>query len=310
MDLSTFIIGVFVITEDWLTEKGPLRRRRGPAPKLSDSEIMTMEIVGEFVGIDTEKGIYTYFRRHYPHFFPKIRDIHRTTFARQAANLWVLKENLWQHLLEHELMVGGAEVAGAEEEPLMVIDSFPIPVCKKSRSYKCKVMRDISERGRDTNLGKFLGMRAHVVVVWPGIIVRANICGANVHDVHLAERLLEGMGRGWVLADRNYWSPILKEQLEDIEQGTTLIARFKRKGKTEIERGLVWPGWLSAKRQKIETIFSQLVARYNMKEVWARDTWHFCSRFIRKILSHTMAVVFCYREGVSPTRFSELLTDY
>ena len=118
------------------------------------------------------------------------------------------------------------------------------------------------------------------------------------------------MGRGWVLADRNYWSPILKEQLEDIEQGTTLIARFKRKGKTEIERGLVWPGWLSAKRQKIETIFSQLVARYNMKEVWARDTWHFCSRFIRKILSHTMAVVFCYREGVSPTRFSELLTDY
>lgn len=88
-----------------------------------------------------------------------------------------------------------------------------------------------------------------------------------------------------------------------------LMARFKRKGKTEIERGLRWPRWLSAKRQKIETICSQLVERYKMKVVRARDTWHFCSRFVRKILSHTMAVIFCRREGVSPTRFSELLTD-
>jgi IS5 family transposase len=133
---------------------------------------------------------------------------------------------------------------------------------------------------------------------------------ANFHDVRLAERLLEGMRGGWVLADRNYRSLTLREQLRDYEQGTALMARFKRKGETEKERGLVWPRWLSAKRQKIETIFSQLVERYRKKVVWARDTWHFSSRFVRKILSHTMAVVFSRREGVSPTRFSELLTDY
>jgi hypothetical protein len=54
-------------------------------------------------------------------------------------------------------------------------------------------------------LGKLLGMRAHVVIAWPRIMGRASICGANVHDLYLAERLLEGMGRGSVLADRNYW---------------------------------------------------------------------------------------------------------
>jgi hypothetical protein len=303
MDLSTFIIGVFDTTEDWLKEQGPVRSR-GPAPKLSDSEVITMEIVGEFLGIDTDKGLYHYFRRHYPHYFPKLREIHRTTFSRQAANLWVIKERLWQHLLDYELALG------QEEEPLMMVDSFPIPVCKKSRSYRCKVMRELSDRGRDTNLGKFLGMRAHLVVVWPGIIVRAEVCSANVHDLHPAERLLEGMGGGWVLADRNYWSPTTREQLGDLEGGPMLVARFKRKGKTEIERGLVWPRWLSKKRQKIESIFSQLVERYQMKVVWARDTWHFAARFLRKILSHTMAVVFCRREGLSPTRFSELLTDH
>lgn len=303
MDLNTFIIGVFDVTEDWFNEQGPIRER-GPAPTLSDSEVITMEIVAEFLGIDKEKDIHLYFRRHYPHYFPKIREVHRTTFARQAANLWVMKERLWQHLLESELLLGGDE-----EESLLVIDSFPIPVCKKSRSYGCKVMRELSDRGRDTNLGKFLGMRAHVVIVWPGIIVRANVCGANVHDLHLAERLLEGIGRGWVLADRNYWSPTVSEQLHDHEGGPTLVARFKQQNKTEKERGLVWPRWLCAKRQKIETIFSQLVERYKMKVVWARDTWHFSSRFIRKILSHTMAVLFCQREGRSPLSFWELLTD-
>ena len=83
-----------------------------------------------------------------------------------------------------------------------------------------------------------------------------------------------------------------------------LVARFKRENETEKERGLVWPRWLSAKRQKIETVFSQLVSRFNMKKVRTKDAWHFSSRFLRKVLSHTMAVVFCRREELSPTRFS------
>lgn len=306
MDLNTFIVGVFCLIDDRLLEEGEPIRQRGPAPKLSDSEVITMEVVGEFLGLDTDKGIYAYFKRHYAEWFPKLKEVHRTTFARQAANLWKLKEAVWLQLLEHELLIGAQE---GLEEPLLVVDSFPIAVCKQSRSYKCRVMRDLADRGRDSNLGKFLGMRAHVLVLWPGIIVRAEVCGANVHDTHLAERLLEGMGRGWVLADRNYWSEELREQLHVVEGGPMLMARFKRNNETEKERGLVWPRWLSAKRQKIETIFSQLVCRFNMKRVWARDTWHFSSRFLRKVLSHTMAVVFCRREGLPPTRFWELLTD-
>jgi hypothetical protein len=123
--------------------------------------------------------------------FPKLAEVHRTTFTRQAANLWKVKEKLWQHILRAEFVLEGEDA-----QSLFMIDSFPIPVCKKSRSYRCKVMKELSGSGRDTNLGKFLGMRAHVLVLWPGVIVRADVCGANVHDLHLAERLLEGMGRG------------------------------------------------------------------------------------------------------------------
>ena len=44
MDLSTFIIAFFCLVDDQL--KGRRIRQRGPAPKLSNSEVLTIDIVG------------------------------------------------------------------------------------------------------------------------------------------------------------------------------------------------------------------------------------------------------------------------
>jgi hypothetical protein len=70
-----------------------------------------------------------------------------------------------------------------------------------------------------------------------------------------------------------------------------------------------WPRWLSHKRYLIDTVFSQLTERFHAKRVWARDTWHFLSRWLRKILSHTVAVLFCQQLDLSPLHFAELITD-
>jgi hypothetical protein len=51
------------------------------------------------LGIDTDRGLYRYFRQNYGESFPALKEIHRTTFCRQAANLWVAKERLRKHLL-------------------------------------------------------------------------------------------------------------------------------------------------------------------------------------------------------------------
>ena len=86
MDLSIYIISVFCLIDDWLEEE-PKLRQRGPKPELADSEVLTIEVVGEFLGIDSEKDLFVYFRRHYGEYFPALREVHRTTFTRQAANL-------------------------------------------------------------------------------------------------------------------------------------------------------------------------------------------------------------------------------
>ena len=54
MSISDFIINVFCIIDDELKKmlSGKKLRERGFFPKLTDSEVITMEIVGEFLGKD------------------------------------------------------------------------------------------------------------------------------------------------------------------------------------------------------------------------------------------------------------------
>lgn len=72
MPIDEFIIAVFCCIDTLmqrLTATRPLRQR-GFAPRLGDSEVLTMEIVGEFLGFDTDKQIWQYFRQHWRPWFP------------------------------------------------------------------------------------------------------------------------------------------------------------------------------------------------------------------------------------------------
>ena len=75
-------------------------RQRGPKPKLSDSEVLTIEVVGEFLNIDTDQGLYTYFQHNYREWFPALNTIHRITHARKGYSP-KLVEKLSDKSLEH-----------------------------------------------------------------------------------------------------------------------------------------------------------------------------------------------------------------
>jgi hypothetical protein len=52
----------------------------------------------------------------------------------------------------------------------------------------------------------YLGLRAHLRVCWPGVIVDGRLTPANTSDLAVGEELLAEVA-GWSLADRNYGSP-------------------------------------------------------------------------------------------------------
>ncbi len=78
MDLDGLMIGTYCVIDDGLKAWLGVRRlrQRGPEPVLADSEVLTevltMEVVGEYLGLDQDTELYSYFRRHYSHFFPAL----------------------------------------------------------------------------------------------------------------------------------------------------------------------------------------------------------------------------------------------
>src|ERR671933_2569029 len=213
MDFNTFLMTVFCSVADWLN--GQRLRQRGPQPLLHDSEVLTMEIVGEFLGIDTDDGLYRFFRRYYGEWFPALKRVNRTTFTRQAANLWVAKAHLWRYVL----------VQLHCDPHISLLDSFPVPVCRFARAYRCRTWAGVAAYGRDEVAKQtFYGLRAHLRVVWPGVIAEAELAAANQHELQVALDLLEQV-TGWALGDRNYWSPRLREPVA--RQGIHWLAPYK-----------------------------------------------------------------------------------
>jgi hypothetical protein len=120
--------------------------------------------------------------------------------------------------------------------------------------------------------------------------------------VAVLPEIVEGT-HGFTVGDRNYWSPNLIDDLRT--SGLALLAPYKSaKRDPDAHRSR----YLSRIRYRIETTFGQLVERYHIKRVRARDLWHLCSRLLRKVLSHTIATVLTAALGHPPLQHARLLT--
>ena len=130
MNLDDFIITCFCVIDEMLPRatKGQRLRQHGPMPKLADSEVITLEVVETYLGLSQDQEIFDYFRRHCTHFFPEMARVVRTTWLRQATNLWAVIERLWC-LIRDTLLLYDPTVA--------IVDSMPIPVCQFARAYRC-----------------------------------------------------------------------------------------------------------------------------------------------------------------------------
>jgi hypothetical protein len=278
-------------------------RSRGPQPLLHDSEVITIELAGEFLGLDADEKLFGHFRRYHQAEFPALARVDRTTFTRQAANLWRVKQLLHERILR--LLPLADPVDG---QTLWLIDSFPLRVCRFKRAPSHKLFRGLGAAfGRDPTEGgrggRFFGFRVHLRTSDRGFCAQATLAPGNVSDWPLVSELLPEDG-GMGLGDRNYWNP--KDDATLRRQGFGLLAPFRK------ESSDPWPQrskLLGRLRQIIEPVIGQLATRFNCQRTWARDLWHLCARLGRKLLSHTAAVLLNWRAGHPPLQLDLLIAD-
>jgi len=294
MPVEEFIINVFCLIDDLYSTviSRPLRSR-GTPPKLSDSEVIAMEIAGEWLGHHHDKAIYGYFKKHWIHLFPNLP--HRSQFVRQAANLWAVKQQLHQHLVKE---------LGADTSGIHLVDGFPMEVCVRTRAYRSKVYKEQADYGHCASKKKsFYGFHGHLLTDARGIPVAMTVTAANIDERESIYDLLDNI-RGLMIGDKGYIKPDLKRDCESfgIDLQTPLRKNMEDKR----------PKWIVRKmmnvRRRIETVIGQLAEYFEVERVRSRDEWHLTSRIARKLLGITVGIYLNIQSGREPMQFEHMLS--
>ncbi len=293
MTPQDILLHVFCLVDDEMKALDlPRLRRRGPQPALADSEVITIELVGEFWGLQKDRDLVRHFRRYHAAEFPALARVHRTTFARQAATLWRLKQLIQERL--------AAKLAAGTR--LWLVDSLPIEACRFARATFCRRFAYVAGYRYDHLMKRtFYGFRLHLRTSREGVILDYELAPARASDRALLPEL--GPPAGTIgIGDRGFWDPALRDRLAG--RGIDFRAPYQHKSKDPDRRG---SAKLAAVRYRIETVNGQLTDRYGVKRTWARDLWHLCHRLVRKILSHTAMIWVAVSNGIPPLTFDRLL---
>jgi hypothetical protein len=294
-NIDEFIIAVYLCVdahlESLLTLYPP--RSRGFAPGLSDSEVLTLEIVGEFLGHHNDSAIWQYFRRHWQAWFPGLG--HRSNFIRQAANLWQYKQLVHQRLIQ---------ALAADQQDLYLIDGFPMPVCGFKRAPQARVFQGSASFGHSsTKLGTFYGFRGHLLISAQGAVLGLAVTPANGDERDVVPELVVGL-EGLLLGDKGYIRQSLTTQLA--HQGLQLMTPQR---KTMHTYNAEFNRLLSHHRQGVETVIGHLCHWFDIERVSSRDLWHLTSRLARKILAHTVMIWLNHQQGRPWLQFSSIITQ-
>jgi hypothetical protein len=92
-DFEDFCTWMDVIIDDLWREIAPRFKRPGPKPECSDSERLTLAIVGEYRGWDVETAMWSYWQAHCA-LFP---DIPSQSRIKRRQHNWMLAFNRVRH---------------------------------------------------------------------------------------------------------------------------------------------------------------------------------------------------------------------
>jgi len=293
MSRQDLLLWVFCLIDDELKALNlPRLRTRGQqTTTLTDAEVITVELVGEFWGLDADTALYRHFAAYHAAEFPALPRVHRTTFARQAANLWAVKRMI-QDRLAARLGAG---------QPVWLVDSLPVEACRFARATFCGRFAGEADYGYDHCVKRtFYGFRLHVRATRDGVIQAFEVAPARASDKAVLPELAPPPGTVGI-GDRGYYDPKLAAELA--AAGVRFLTPYLHKSR---DPDPARSRRLSAVRYRLETVNGQLAERYHVKRTWARDLWHLESRVTRKVLSHTAMVWVAVQNGIPPLQFDRL----
>ena len=133
-----------------------------------------------------------------------------------------------------------------------------------------------------------LGLKdTYIMITQHSNAVAYELAAANIDERDVVPKIAEKL-LGMLLADKGLIGPELKAVLA--RQGIDLQTPYRKNMTNSRPKETV--SIMMNMRRKVETVIGQLVERFHIQAIKAKDLWHLCAKVGRKILAHTVCFMF------------------
>ena len=259
----------------------PHDHRPGPRATFSDSEVITLTLVAEIVGLYDEAVFLDYVARNHRALFPLLPD--RSRYNRRRRALGEATNTIRRHLLSFLLVL-----LPPDERPLCVLDSLPVPVVgfhHATGRHRCYGWATYGYNA--TKQQTIYGFKLHLLTTADGVITDFALAPAHLTDGTFTEQLLRDKADLLVLGDKAYLNALLQGELQALH-GVTLLTPRRANQHQPLPEALT--RLVSHFRQMIETINSQLAGQFNLETNKAKSMSGLVARLHAKLAAHTLGL--------------------
>lgn len=279
-DFDDFCLWTYVVIDEIWQQLAPLFRRPGPAPECSDSELLTLALVGECRGWDVETELLCHWRDHRD-LFPRLPS--QSRFNRRRRQLADACN------LVRRAILGLLDVA---QDRQCVIDSLPVPVMAFHLVPGSAATADWKATGAafgkvTTKKVTIFGYKLHLLLTLGGVILDFELAAANLSDLAVGSELLAEHTDLDALGDKAYISAPVAQTLWD-ERRIRLLTVPRRNQTRQLPDAV--RRLLNGARQIIETVNDQLDAQFHIETNHAHTFGGLCARLYTKLAAHTLCL--------------------
>ena len=284
LEKATVLTTLFTIVDDVMKGSAVIQdalQRPGPAPKLTDSELVTIAIYQELIGEPREDHFFRLHQASLLPFFPGLNE--RSRYNRRKRDLWsvILAVRISLQIVLDALQF----------EETAVVDSAPVPCVGYKRS---KASSDFAGRADygvcSSKAMKYFGCKVHSVVSLTGVIMGFLVTPASPYDNQVLVELLDSCSHHLtcLLGDGAFNDAALQSYLEHY-RGLQLLAPSKvnqpPKRSPQAQRQL------NRLRLICETVNAQLQEQLHLSKHYAKSTWGLMTRIAAKVTAHSVGMV-------------------
>src|SRR6266702_5837128 len=284
LDKATVLTPLFTIVDD--TMKGSVMiqdalQRPGPAPRLSDSEVITLALYQELIGEPREDHFFRLHQASLQTFFPGLNE--RSRYNRR-------KRDLWSVILAVRVSLQMVLDALALEETA-AIDSAPVACVGYKRGKQSSDFLGTADYGVCSSKAmKYFGCKFHSVVSLTGVIMSFLLTPASPYDNQPVVELLGSFSHHLkrLLGDGAYNDAALQRFLE---QYRSLELLAPTKANQASKRSPSAQKQLNRLRLICETVNAQLQEQLHLSKHYAKSTWGLITRIAAKVTAHSVGMM-------------------